>query len=127
MQQEAIQIDILHCLTAVDHGPDAGILVVHYELKGLLTGAMLHLKALLPRDKATIASIAHLFPTANWHEREAWDLLGVRFEGHPDLRRILMPADWPGHPLRKDDVPPEQYYGVFINHDKAREQGTGSK
>jgi NADH-quinone oxidoreductase subunit C len=125
IQHEAIQIDTLHCITAVDEGPgtdsSAGTLSVHYHLKGLLTGTELHLKATLPRDGASIASLAHLFPTANWHEREAWDMMGVRFENHPDLRRILMPADWPGHPLRKDAVPPEQYYGIFIDHDKARE------
>ena len=121
MQQEALQIDTLHCISVVDDGPETGTMGIHYHLKGLLTGAELHLKTTLPRDEANIASLAHLFPTANWHERETWDLMGVRFEGHPDLRRILMPADWPGHPLRKDDVPPEQYYGVYIDHDKARE------
>lgn len=119
MQHEALQIDTLHCITATDDGPEAGTIALHYQVKGLLTGVEFHLKTIIPRD-GSIASIAHLFPTANWHEREAYDLLGIRFDGHPDLRRILLPADWEGHPFRKDAVQAEQYRGVFIEFDKAR-------
>jgi NADH-quinone oxidoreductase subunit C len=61
--------------------------------------------AQVPEGDTTIASVADLYPGTNFGEREAYDLFGIRFEGHPDLTRILMPDDWIGHPLRKDDAP----------------------
>lgn len=64
------------------------------------------------RDEPVIPSVAHLWPTANWHEREAYDLMGISFSGHPDLRRILCPEDWEGHPLRKDYEYPLEYHGI---------------
>lgn len=64
-------------------------------------GHVIALKVQLPNDALEVESLAHLWPSANWFEREVWDLFGVRFIGHPDLRRIMMPMDWEGHPLRK--------------------------
>ncbi len=64
------------------------------------------------RDDGRIPSVAHIWPTADWHEREAFDLMGIRFDGHPDLRRILCPEDWVGHPLRKDYEFPLEYHGI---------------
>ena len=55
-----------------------------------------------------------IYPVAGYHEREAYDLLGIVFEGHSDLRRILLPEDWPGHPLRKDYVYPDSYHGIKV-------------
>ncbi|MBX7233759.1 MAG: NADH dehydrogenase (quinone) subunit D [Caldilineales bacterium] len=104
-----LRYDLLSDLTVVDtlklggeqHGARFhGI----YQLRSIANGgALLQLKAPLPGgDQPVAPSVASLWPTANWHEREAYDLFGVRYEGHPDLRRILMPDDWLTHPLRKD-------------------------
>jgi NADH-quinone oxidoreductase subunit C len=73
-------------------------------------GAVLKVK--LPRENPSVPTLEPLWKSANWMEREIFDLVGVNFEGHPDLRRILMPEDWPGHPLRKDFVEPFEYHGI---------------
>lgn len=70
------------------------------------------IRLVVDRDDPVIPSVADVWPTANWHEREAFDLMGIRFEGHPDLRRILCPDDWEGHPLRKDYEFPLEYHGI---------------
>ena len=66
-----------------------------------------------------IESIAHLWRAADWHEREAYDLMGVKFKNHPDMKRILLPEDWEGHPLRKDYKTPEYYNGMPVPKDKS--------
>ncbi len=66
----------------------------------------------VPRDAAEVPTVSHLWPTAAWHEREAYDLVGITFTGHPDLRRILLEDGWEGHPLRKDYQMPAQWQGV---------------
>jgi len=73
-------------------------------------GAVLKVK--LPRDNPSVATLEGVWKSANWMEREIFDLLGVNFEGHSDMRRILMPEDWIGHPLRKDFVEPAEYHGI---------------
>ncbi len=73
-------------------------------------GAVLKVK--LPRDNPSIETVESVWKSANWMEREIFDLLGVNFEGHSDMRRILMPEDWIGHPLRKDFVEPAEYHGI---------------
>lgn len=70
------------------------------------------LKVKLPRDNPSIATVEGLWNSANWMEREIFDLLGVNFEGHSDLRRVLLPEDWFGYPLRKDYVEPLEYHGI---------------
>jgi NADH-quinone oxidoreductase subunit C len=73
-------------------------------------GAVLKVK--LPRENPSVQTVEELWKSANWMEREIFDLLGVNFEGHSDMRRILMPEDWIGHPLRKDFVEPPEYHGI---------------
>tara|TARA_B100000579_G_scaffold248859_1_gene204469 strand:+ start:164 stop:625 length:462 start_codon:yes stop_codon:yes gene_type:complete len=69
-------------------------------------------------DSKKIFSVSNIWRTADWHEREAYDLMGVLFEGHPDMKRILLPDDWEGHPLRKDWQEPEYYNGMPVPKDK---------
>ena len=73
-----------------------------YHLYSFEQGHRIRVKAGLPEGDLRIDSVTPMFPAANWHEREVYDLFGVVFEGHPDLRRILLPDEWEGHPLRKD-------------------------
>lgn len=89
-------------VTGVDYYPDEPRFALVYHLYSMLHNRSLHLKVFLPGDNPTITSVTSVYPAANWFEREAYDLLGITFEGHPDMRRILMPDGWDGHPLRKD-------------------------
>ena len=70
-------------------------------------------------DNVDIPSVVELWKTANWHEREAYDLMGIKFSDHPYMKRILLPEDWEGHPLRKDYKTPEYYNGMPIPKDKS--------
>ncbi|MDM7916149.1 MAG: NADH-quinone oxidoreductase subunit C [Candidatus Eisenbacteria bacterium] len=100
----------LMCLSGVDYPPDQ--IAVVYHLHSQTHGRKLTLKALLDRAAPALPTVEPVWKMAGWHERECYDMLGVHFEGHPDLRRILLPFDWEGHPLRKDYVYPESYRGV---------------
>lgn len=93
-----IGFDRLGMVTAVDY-PDW--LVMVYRLQSRALSAGLFLKAQLPHDDARVASLVDVWPAANWQEREVFDLFGVVFKGHPDLRRIMLPDDFEGHPLLK--------------------------
>ncbi len=73
-------------------------------------GAVLKVK--LPRENPSVKTLEDIWKSANWMEREIYDLVGVNFDGHSDLRRLLMPEDWEGHPLRKDFVEPLEYHGI---------------
>ena len=93
-----------HCslISAVDN--QTGFeLVYHFSIIDM-EGQMLEVHVELPRDTPTIDSITHLWGGADWHEREAYDLMGIYFIGHPDLKRVLLPDGFAGHPLRKDYV-----------------------
>jgi len=91
---------------------------VTYTLYSISARQRLRLKVRLAAADPPLPSLVSVWPTANWHEREVFDLFGVRFDGHPDLRRILMPEDWDGHPLRKDY--PIMGYGQREWYDRQR-------
>lgn len=91
--------DRLGMVTAVDRGEHFE-LVYRIQSRSMSTG--MFLKCSLPRDEARASSLSDLWPAAIWQEREVYDLFGITFDGHPDLRRILLPESWEGHPLRKD-------------------------
>lgn len=104
---------------AAKAGFDPHVEVVYHFSSFDQPGQRLQLKVILPRWKGDIAgelpevpSVAHLWRTADWHEREVWDLAGIKFTDHPDLRRILLGDDWVGHPLRKDYEFPLEYHDI---------------
>lgn len=106
-----LAFDFLQNLTAVDWPRREEIEVV-YHLWSYCHRHAFVLKVAVPRTAAEVPSLAAVWRAAEWNEREQYDLLGVTFTGHPDLRRILMPEDWPGHPMRKDYVEAASYRGM---------------
>ena len=89
-----------------------GVIQIVYHLYSYRHRHAIVLKVDAPRDNPVVPTVEHVWKTANWLEREIYDLLGVTFDGHVDLRRLLMPEDWVGYPLRKDFVEPEEYHGI---------------
>jgi NADH-quinone oxidoreductase subunit C len=89
-------------ITAVDFWPQEPRYEVVYMLVSIAHRRRLRLKVRLGAEDARVATVSGIWPAANWLEREVWDLFGIQFDGHPDPRRLLMPEDWEGHPLRKD-------------------------
>jgi len=75
---------------------------VIYNIISLKTGTRIYLKVWCPEEEPVVASVTDIWPAANWNEREAWDMFGIKFDGHPDLRRMFMPEDFQYHPLRKE-------------------------
>ncbi len=118
---ERLRFDWLRCITGVDHIEDKVFTLV-YDLHATLPGESpddiwkvrneIAIKVRVDRDDPHVASVADVWPAANWHEREAYDLLGIIFDGHPDLRRILCCDDWVGYPLRKDYEYPLEFHGI---------------
>ncbi len=124
-----LEFNYLNCITAVDYfeadpkkaakAPWQPHIELVYHLSSITRKHSLVVKVNLPRWKndtegelPEVPSVAHIWRTADWHEREVYDLSGVWFTDHPDLRRILCPEDWEGYPLRKDYQMPLEYHGI---------------
>jgi NADH-quinone oxidoreductase subunit C len=109
--EPALRFDFLQNLTAVDW-PKQGLLQCVYHLFSYPHRHELAVKVEVPRAAPRVPSLAALWKSADWMEREQYDLLGVVFEGHPDLRRLMLPDDWVGHPMRKDYREASEYRGM---------------
>ncbi|MCC7541596.1 MAG: NADH-quinone oxidoreductase subunit C [Deltaproteobacteria bacterium] len=106
-----LRFDFLDCVTGVDW-PDKGQIHVVFHLFSYVHKHAFVVKAALDRADPVLPSVVPVWSVANWQERECYDLLGVIFEGHPDLRRVLLPPDWEGYPLRKDYEESDDYHGI---------------
>jgi NADH-quinone oxidoreductase subunit C len=108
--------DQLSCITGVDNGPQVNTMEVIYHLYSIPFNQSMALKVILPRENAEVESVCSIWKSANWMEREVYDMFGIQFKNHPDLRRILMPADWEGYPLRKDYQHQELYRDIQVKY-----------
>ena len=114
--------DFLSCISSIDYGVEKNTMAVSYNLASIPFNTQVCLRVELDRskiDELQVPTVSELWRTADWHEREAFDMMGIRFSKHPDLRRILCPDDWEGYPLRKDYVAAELYKGLKINFDRS--------
>jgi len=109
-----LRFDLLRCISAIDW-PAKNSIELSYDVISTSFGHALAVKVLLDRANPQVESVSVVWPAAEWHEREAFDLMGVTFLHHPDLRRILLPEDWTDHPLRKDYPYPVAYKGLKLN------------
>lgn len=109
-----LRLDLLRCISAIDW-PARNSIELAYDLISTSLAHAFAVKVVLDRANPQAESVGGIWPAAQWHEREAFDLMGVTFLHHPDLRRILMPEDWPGHPLRKDYQDIVEYKGLKLN------------
>lgn len=114
LEHPSTYFDMLSCLTAIDNGAATNTMEVAYNLYSIPFNVQLMLKVTLPRENPEVETVGHIWKTALWHEREAFDMFGIHFKNHPDLRRILLPADWEGHPLKKDYQQQEYYRSVKV-------------
>ena len=110
-----MKFDTLLCVT----GYDDKVLGSAYNLFSLEKNQYIEVRVEVDRENPVVPTVEGLWKAADWHERESYDLFGINYEGHSDLRRILLPNDWEGHPMRKDFVTPEFYNGMPVPKDKS--------
>ena len=113
-ETDTLAFDSLMCLSGVDLNAKDEELAIVYHLYAMKHRHSVVLKTAVPKTDPHLPSVSHIWKTADWHEREAYDLYGIFFQGHTDLRRILLPDDWEGYPLRKDYKEPETYRGMRV-------------
>jgi NADH-quinone oxidoreductase subunit C len=102
-RMQGLGFEMLSALTAVDYWPEEQPRFhVIYEFTSVSKALRLEIRVPVPGINPSVPTVSAIYRNANWRERELWDMFGIKAEGHPDLRRILMPVDWEGHPLRKD-------------------------
>ena len=115
-QHSSMYFDMLSCVTGIDNGIEARTMEVVYNLYSIPFHYSLMLKVVLPRENPEVESVSSIWKSANWLEREVYDMFGIQFKNHPDLRRILMPNDWEGYPLRKDYQHQERYRDIQVKY-----------
>ena len=100
--QSTLAFDMLLDITSIDHFGSEPRFEIVYHLYSFTSHQYLRIKVLVSEENPEISSVTNLWPAADWHEREVFDMMGIRFKGHPDLRRILMWDEYPHYPLRKE-------------------------
>jgi len=115
--ESKLNFDYLMCISAYDKG-DSKVYGAAYNFYSTVNNHYLEVRV-EAEDGTSIPSVVELWKTADWHEREAYDMMGLKFEGHPDLKRILLSEDWEGYPLRKNYKEPDYYHGVPVPKDKS--------
>lgn len=118
-QNHALYFDHLGCMTGIDNGIESNTVEIVYNLYSIPFNRKYCFKIILNRHEIfnqllQVNSVSSIWNSANWHEREIFDMFGINFVNHPDLRRILLPADWEGYPLRKDNVTQEYYHAIKV-------------
>ena len=110
--EESLLFDSLQCQTGMDMGED--ILESRYNLHSMDHDHYIEIRIAVPRSNAKVPSVEQIWRIADWFERETYDMFGIEYIGHRDLRRILLPDDWEGWPLRKDYEEQETYHGIMV-------------
>ena len=114
-QIKNLNFDYLMCITSIDM--EENQLALAYNIHSTETKDSIEFNLVFDKD-AEISSVESLWKTADWHEREAYDMMGIKFINHPDMKRILLPHDWEGHPLKKNYEVADYYHGMYIPKDK---------